>query len=70
MRGMDSLTRDGIKSEREARLLRVFRCAKRLCGRTQRLTGRAYELDPADLLALRSSLASAALVVMKERISE
>lgn len=69
---MPTMTNDrsGKVALRVCRLLEVYRAAQQLSRRARKLGRTAYELNPADVLALRSSLATAALVVEKEGTDE
>jgi len=50
---------------RLARLLEVYRVAKRLAKEMQRIGNRQYEIEPSAVLALRSTLAEAAIHLNK-----
>jgi len=52
---------------RTARLLEVYHAAKRLAGGMKRIGTTEYELEPAAVLSLRTTLAEAGLLLLKER---
>lgn len=49
-----------------ARLLEVYHVAKKLAKGMRRIGPREYEIDPGAVLALRSTLAEAGLVMMRK----
>lgn len=53
-------------AQRTARLLDVMRAARRLSGDLRRMDRGLYEIEPAAVLRLRSSVAAAELVLMKD----
>jgi hypothetical protein len=58
-------------ADRTAVLCRVMRSAKRIADTMRQINRGVYEIEPAAVLALRSSVAAAELVVcVDERISD
>jgi hypothetical protein len=55
---------------RTARLLELYHAAKRLAAGMRRVGVGVYELEPAAVLSLRTSLAEAALELRRERKHE
>lgn len=53
-------------AQRTARLLDVMRAARRLSGDLRRMDRGLYEIEPAAVLRLRSSVAAAELVLMQD----
>jgi hypothetical protein len=56
-------SRNARQTELVVRLMRVFRTARLLVSSADRVAHGTYRLNAADILALRSAVASAALVV-------
>lgn len=65
---MPTMTNDrsGRQALRVCRLLEVFRAARVLTSTSRKVGHGVYEMEPAAMLALRSSLATAAMVLPKE----
>jgi hypothetical protein len=52
---------------RTARLLEVYHAAKRLTDGMKRIGNKEYEVEPAAVLSLRTTLTEAGLFLLKER---
>lgn len=60
-------TRESRLAFRTAKLLEVYHAAKRLADGMRRVQPGVYEVEPALLLVMRTSLTEAGLVLRKER---
>lgn len=65
VRAGDSRTNyaDGVATAMHSRLLHVWRCARLLEQRMRPVSRGVYEIEPADVLALRVAVAAAAPIV-------
>lgn len=65
----DKREKNADQADLVVRLLKVFRAASLLATRLERVGQGTYQIEPADVLALRSAVARAALSVEKNGVT-